>query len=52
MWSLEKKLYQFVHKRFGHISQARLGRMAKKGIMKGLPKNPLIGRELTYPTLN
>ena len=33
----QKKIYQLIHQRFGHISIDRLKRMARKGPMKGVP---------------
>ena len=33
----KKNLLQLIHQRFGHISTTRLKRMARKGLMEGLP---------------
>ena len=36
---LSKKFPQLIRQRFGHVYITRLKRMAKKGLMKGLPEN-------------
>ena len=33
----KQTLYQLIHQRFGHISITQLKRMARKGLMEGLP---------------
>ena len=39
MWYLKINIFQIFHQRFGNISLAKLWRMSKKGLMKGLPKH-------------
>ena len=36
----KQTLSQLIHQLFGHVSITRLKRMARKGLMEGLPENP------------
>ena len=35
----KQTLFQLIHQRFGHVSITRLKRMARKGLMEGIPEN-------------
>ena len=44
----KQEISQLVHQKFGHVSICRLKRMARKGIMDGLPTN-IPDLEDTFP---